>query len=973
MAEIYDRVIDNPAENTSDALILQRIRPGSTILECGCATGYMTKYMKERLDATVFVIERNPDAFKKAIRYAAGGVCADLEQTDTWADCFGNTRFDYILFADVLEHLRNPEAVLRKSGELLKEDGEVLASIPNVAHADIQINLLHQRWNYKRFGLLDDTHIHFWGPGNIEKLFYSADLSPVVLDYSILPPFQTEQADKEIQKDELPVIDMICRRSRSDIYQFVVMAKKTERVMTGQLPCEDFYEQRHAAYGAMPDCCTQYEREIDEQNTERKRFDDSFHKLLAAFEKMTEDHTALTKEKYLMLEKYDRLTGEQDKLQAVYNELQSEYDRAAAEHQALQSENESLLAELENVHSERNSEATRLIQENHALRAANQQLEEQLGQSRAAYNVISNAFFWKLTALPRKLTDALKHLLRNSAVAHLIWKGLKCFKQNGLVYTWKKLINYRRKTGDSCEETVETLAIPSFYDPGSPITILTTKHTVFVAKLLENSLKKINIQTNILVGEAESYGEEMHIVICPQMFQHFPGRYVAFQMEQTISSRWLTEKYMDILRHAYAVFDYSLVNIKYFKQHADIGHMFYYLPIDYLPGFQRIAEKQEYDVVFYGDINNPRRRRILSELQKSFEVHVLSEVFGETLYEELSKAKVVLNLHYYEDAMLETTRIYETLSIGSSIVVSERSSDPKEEERLEQIVDFVEPDDIERLKERIAYWLGDEDRRREQVKKNNSMLSGRVSAFDYFFYRFFLANDWLSFDKFYELVGGFVHFEGNRVCLSLPEAVERREAFDRDNHYGFEVFPGLRHKRGWTGCGLSYKFIMKKAQEQALEKILVCEDDVFFPDDFEERFQRCLDYLAKHEEWDIFQGLMADVGNVTVSKVDRENGQVFAHLDHMISTVFNVYSQNVYPDITAWDEKNDNVHTNTIDRSLEAKDLRIVATAPFLVGHKEELNSTVWGFNNSQYSDMIDESSKKLELLIEKFEKKDRR
>ena len=53
------------------------------------------------------------------------------------------------------------------------------------------------------------------------------------------------------------------------------------------------------------------------------------------------------------------------------------------------------------------------------------------------------------------------------------------------------------------------------------------------------------------------------------------------------------------------------------------------------------------------------------------------------------------------------------------------------------------------------------------------------------------------------------------------------DMFDKDNLYGFTFFPGLKHKLGWVGCGMSYKFILKKAAEQGLERILVCEDDVY--------------------------------------------------------------------------------------------------------------------------------------------------
>lgn len=618
------------------------------------------------------------------------------------------------------------------------------------------------------------------------------------------------------------------------------------------------------------------------------------------------------------------------------------------------------------MQKEQLSEQECLIQK---LKAENAELTEMYQQKAEAYNVISNAFFWKITKPFRWTLDALKRI----PILRLIDKGLHCWKQNGIRYTCKKAWRYvksggKQASGLSSQLSKEELA-RVFYVLGEPVVILTTRHTLYIAKLLQASLKRLWISTTIITEEPEEYESKMYIVICPQIFYHMPERYIAFQMEQTISSRWLTPEYMDVLRNAYAVLDYSLINIQYFKKNTDMGSMFYYLPVDYLTGNRRAFEEPQYDVLFYGDVKNARRKAILEELGKYFKIRVVTEVFGEKLYDEISRARIVLNLHYYDNAMLETTRLYEALSIGTAVIVSERSVDKKEEERLEGIVDFTDVGNIKQLKDRIAFWLQNEGQRREKVEENNRRLEERVSAFDYYFYRFMLANNWLNFDHFYDLAGDFVQFRGDRVCLSLPEAVERREEFDADNHYGFEVFPGLRHIRGWTGCGLSYKFIMKKAQEQRLEQILVCEDDVFFPEDFEERFTACQEYLSKCGKWDIFQGLMADVGNVTVSRVDREGDQTFVHVDHMISMVLNLYKKHVYSYLVAWDESDTDVDTNTIDRSLEARDLNIVATAPFLVGHKEELDSTVWGFNNSQYSGMIAKSSEKLERLAREFEK----
>ena len=571
------------------------------------------------------------------------------------------------------------------------------------------------------------------------------------------------------------------------------------------------------------------------------------------------------------------------------------------------------------------------------LEEQNRELQEQNRYYKESFDIISNAF--------RATLETLENGYRSQ-------RHIKV----------EDVVDDQPKAQEADQE-----ADTVFYSVGKPMTVLCTKHTQFVAKLVAHALEKAGIPAHILTEEPEAYSDELHIVICPQMFHRMPDRYIAFQMELTVSARWLNEEYFDRLNHACAVLDYSTVNVSYFKKMTSFGGKFYYLPIDYLPSLKRREDRYKYDVLFYGDTNNPRRQRILAELQKRFSVKVVSEVFGEELYQLLGRARVVVNIHYYDNAMLETTRLYEVLSLGRSVVVSERSSNPEEEKRLERIVDFVEVNDTDALTTRVEYWLSHKAERAEAVEKNNRTLSRRSNAFDFFFYRFLLAQDWISFDHFYELAGNFVTFTGNRICLSLPETGERRQAFDRDNRYGFEVIPGLRHYRGWTGCGLSYKYIMKRAKDQGLEEILVCEDDVQFPDDFETRWENCLKYLREYKDYDIFQGFMADVGNVNIRKVDRMYGETFVHLDHMISTVFNYYRSCVYDSLINWNETNPNMERNTIDRALEAMELKIVTTVPFLVDHKEDLDSAVWDFNNSHYRDQIDKSKKKLENLIRKY------
>lgn len=594
-----------------------------------------------------------------------------------------------------------------------------------------------------------------------------------------------------------------------------------------------------------------------------------------------------------------------------------------------------------------------------ALKAAqekNERMEEYLRNVEDSLNLVLNSNGHKLLNKYYNLVHKVKDVVKK------LRTGLKNLKNAPKEFV---LMLKRRKakvmTKDECYAMLRKC---------KRIDILAVKHTAYVAKLLQGILRSAGIESNILLKEPDVYENIPYIIICPQNFKHFPPLYAAFQMEQTVSQRWLTDEYIKILKNAYAVFDYSLVNIDYFSKDPELAKKLYYLPIDLCLEMAKqhtAPVEKEYDVLFYGATGNERRKAYLDRIGEKYNLKIISDSFGEELYAEMKKAKLIVNIHFYENALLETTRLYETLSVCDSLIISERSTDPAEEQRLEGFVDFVEVGDIDAMMERIEYWLAHEEERKTKTAATRSTLLQRSNAAKFFLNRFLLANDRLTFDEFYAASGDYVHFDGNRVCLSLPETTERRAAFDVDNKYGFEVIPGLKHNLGWIGCGLSYKFIFRKALEQKLDKILVCEDDVFFPPDFEERFARVLDYLSSHDDWHIFSGIMADMGHASVLDYAEVDGEQFVYLDLMISMVFNMYDKRVFKTITEWDYMNRDLRTNAIDRYLEKEELRVVTNCPFLVGHKEDLDSTLWDGKNSIYNPGIISSSKRLHVLVDSY------
>ena len=225
-------------ENSVSGLILKDIGRESTVLELGCASGRMTRYLHEELGCRVYIIEKNKEDFDKAMQYAEEGECADLPEY-TWCGRLGGREFDYILFADVLEHLEDPGGVLRAACRYLKDTGTVFVSVPNAAHNDIVIKLFHGRVDYTTTGLLDDTHIHFWGPANLETFFGSLGLVIEEVRITSVPTGGTEQFERQALNLTQYEKNILHERRFGTAYQFVLRLKKrTGKTLLQSVPAD---------------------------------------------------------------------------------------------------------------------------------------------------------------------------------------------------------------------------------------------------------------------------------------------------------------------------------------------------------------------------------------------------------------------------------------------------------------------------------------------------------------------------------------------------------------------------------------------------------------------------------------------------------------------------------------------------------------------------------------------------------------
>jgi 2-polyprenyl-3-methyl-5-hydroxy-6-metoxy-1,4-benzoquinol methylase len=216
----YEQGID-PESDSTHARVVRLVGTDRRVLELGPATGHMTEVLVDR-GCTVVGIEVDPSMAPEAERFAERVIVGDLDVLDL-DEALGDDRFDAIVAADVLEHLKDPLSVLRRLRAFLKPDGCFVVSLPNIAHGSVRLALLEGHFRYSNVGLLDRTHLRFFTRENIDDLFDEAELAIAELYRQPL-----DLAASEVSFDEAGVPaeirEALDRDPEARTYQFVIKA-----------------------------------------------------------------------------------------------------------------------------------------------------------------------------------------------------------------------------------------------------------------------------------------------------------------------------------------------------------------------------------------------------------------------------------------------------------------------------------------------------------------------------------------------------------------------------------------------------------------------------------------------------------------------------------------------------------------------------------------------------------------------------
>lgn len=160
------------------------------MLDVGCSAGALAAALRAR-GATVDGIEADAAAADMARRSCRTVITADLETLDPRV--LGDSRYDAIVCADVLEHVRDPALALRRLVPLLEPGGWVVISTPNIANWSVRLLLLAGRFEYRDRGILDRTHVHLFTRRSLLHMLAANQLSVSRFDVTCPVPVLRRQ------------------------------------------------------------------------------------------------------------------------------------------------------------------------------------------------------------------------------------------------------------------------------------------------------------------------------------------------------------------------------------------------------------------------------------------------------------------------------------------------------------------------------------------------------------------------------------------------------------------------------------------------------------------------------------------------------------------------------------------------------------------------------------------------------------
>ncbi len=173
------------ARYSSHSLVLNMITGAGVVSDVGCGEGVFAAKLAERGSIVTGI-----DMLSAPVhgRILEDYVRCDLSRgLDEALPRLGSSRYDCVLLLGVLEHLPDPNGILRQCRPLLKDSGRLIVSLPNVANITVRLMLLFGRWDYTDRGILGRTHLRFYTRRTGRELLERSGFEVTGMSMSVMP------------------------------------------------------------------------------------------------------------------------------------------------------------------------------------------------------------------------------------------------------------------------------------------------------------------------------------------------------------------------------------------------------------------------------------------------------------------------------------------------------------------------------------------------------------------------------------------------------------------------------------------------------------------------------------------------------------------------------------------------------------------------------------------------------------------
>jgi 2-polyprenyl-3-methyl-5-hydroxy-6-metoxy-1,4-benzoquinol methylase len=223
--EIENAVIDGILTDCAQPLfqIVKMLPDASTVLDIGAGGGTLGQVLKRaKKNVTIDGIEPNAFAANLAKPFYRNMHIGFAQEFFTEINA---NKYDYIVLADVIEHIPNPMIFLTELLKNVQLSTNIVISVPNIAFGGVRLALLNGQFEYVDSGLLERTHLRFFTLDTAKKLFKLLNLVPIHIFSLERSFYRTEFSRSSLKASPLQIFKLAIN-SDARAYQYLFLLSR---------------------------------------------------------------------------------------------------------------------------------------------------------------------------------------------------------------------------------------------------------------------------------------------------------------------------------------------------------------------------------------------------------------------------------------------------------------------------------------------------------------------------------------------------------------------------------------------------------------------------------------------------------------------------------------------------------------------------------------------------------------------------